>query len=464
MILLRLALSLALGPAHGAVLQLRLAPGAPIVAGPVLPHLTQALSAPLAPLGLTPALMAPSLALAPLPVSIVPAALSPVAAVAPAAAATPQGPFGALPSAEQAAGEGALYFDGAWSQGSFQSPVDEAILHFKRRASPSQEGRPPMVFVGGLGLSESFEGLFKAAPARSEQVFLWLRGNEPSLWASARHPLDADARDLARMIVTAARQAGAASVELALHSYASLVFQRMLQMGEHAEVQQALDLLRGSRVLLLNATTHFKGSESSAAPEYAQMVKMTALFVGWLDSMDAAARLWRQTPIWSPTYAFAQAWLASWSFQRAQALELAAKGSVAALRKDLKGPWAPQTEEVRRQAALRLERNAHDAGWQEALVRRFNDGALLQAKAADVKRLLALGIRAEVVVSHDDQIIPWSVSRMFLEFLGIKAPKTLPVPGTTLKDASGQVRVRIVAGDHYVPLKDPAAIDQLIGR
>ena len=61
-------------------------------------------------------------------------------------------------------------------------------------------------------------------------------------------------------------------------------------------------------------------------PEYAKMTQATKMFVGWLDMMDAAAAFWRQTPIWSPTYAAAQAWLMSYDLQRGQMLELAAKG------------------------------------------------------------------------------------------------------------------------------------------
>lgn len=367
------------------------------------------------------------------------------------------GPFGG-----PAGGDLAGTRSGGWSQGSFRSPVDGAELFFKRRASQGEPGRAPTVFVGGLGLSESFDALFAAAPARSDQIFLWLRGNAPSSWAPARHPLDADARDLALMITAAAREAGSAGVDLALHSYASLVFQRMLQLGEHAEVREALGLLRGARVFMINATTHFKGSESAAGPEYEKMTRATALFVGWLDMMDAAAELWRKTPVLSPLYPTSLAWLQAWSFQRAQALDLAAKDVVAQLREHLKGPWAPEVEAVRRQAVDRLERNAHDAGWQEALVRRVNDGALLEAKPADVARLAALGVQVEVVVSHDDQIIPWSVSKVFLEHLGVAAPESAPPAGSVLRSPNGSVRARIVAGDHYVPLKDPGAVDRII--
>ncbi|MEK7858516.1 MAG: hypothetical protein AAB320_05165 [Elusimicrobiota bacterium] len=483
--ILLLSCGLAASPALGAQLApvrsapvLRSAPalggvlgGSPLGGGISALSSSHALSAPA---GVLYPLAAPALDAAP-------AALTALGAFTPESALAPS--F----SAERASLDGALRFDGArlleggaeapsvyagpsgqdaggWSQGSFLSPVDEAVLHFKRRASDSQEKRPPMVFVGGLGLSESFDAMFAAQPARSDQVFLWLRGNAPSPWAAARHPMDVDARDLARMIVTAAEQAGSSRVELALHSYASLVFQRMLQMEEQPEVRQALGLLRGSRVFLLNATTHFKGSESAAGPEYEKMTQATKMLVGWLDMMESAAALWRQTPIWSPAFPAAQAWLMSWDFQRGQALELAAKGVVAQLRDHLKGPWAPEVEESRLQAVARLERNAHDAGWQEALVRRVNDGALLEAQAGDVARMAELGIRSEVVVSHDDQIIPWSVSKVFLAHLGVAAPDAVPPAGTVLRSRDGLVTVRIVAGDHYVPLKSPALIDGLIAR
>lgn len=369
------------------------------------------------------------------------------------AGATPPVPVGS-------AGEGS----GGWRESSFQSPVDEAVLYFKRRAFQGREGRPPMVFVGGLGLSESFDALFAAVGPRSEQVFLWLRGNAPSAWAPARHPMDADARDLARMIAIAAEEAGSAKVELTLHSYSSLVFQRMLQMDEYPEVGRALELLRGSRVFMLNGTTHFKGSESAAGPEYEKMTRATSLFVGWLDMMDSAAALWRKVTIFNPLYSTARAWLAAWDLNRKQALELAVKDVVAQLRDHLKGPWAPEAEETRQKAVLRLERNAHDAGWQEALVRRVNDGARLEAKPADAARLRELGIRVEVVVSHDDQIIPWSVSKVFLEHLGVAAPEAAPPAGAVLESRDGAVRAVIVKGDHYVPLKSPRVVDRILGQ
>ncbi len=352
---------------------------------------------------------------------------------------------------------------GGWSPGSFESPVDGALLHFRRRAAQTRKARPPMVFVGGLGLAESFDALFAAAPARSEQIFLWLRGHQPSAWAPARHPLDADARDLARMIVTAARDSGSSQVELSLHSYASLVLQRMVQLDE-PEVREALELLRGSRIFILNGTTHFKGSESAAGPEYEKMTRATALFVSWLDMMDETARLWRQIPVLNPYYGTARIWLAAWELNRRQALDAAAKPVVEQLREHLKGPWAPEVEETRRAAVRRLEANAHDDGWQEALVRRVNDGALLEAQPADISRLAALGVRISVVVSAEDQIIPWSVSKLFLEHLGVAAPETAPPAGTVLESRDGVVRAVVVAGDHYVPLKDPGAVDRLLSR
>lgn len=184
-----------------------------------------------------------------------------------------------------------------WTNGSFDSPVDGSAIRYKRLAAPAGSRGPSRIFVGGLALA-GFDSLFMTQrPPAADQYFMSLRGHPPSAWSRVQSPLDSDARELARMITVAARTAGNGRIELVLHSFGAMIVQRLAQMREDdafPETRDALRLLRGGRLVLLNATTHFEGSERMAGREFEQMGKATRAFVDWLDVMDASASMMRR--------------------------------------------------------------------------------------------------------------------------------------------------------------------------
>jgi hypothetical protein len=448
------------------------------------------LSAPA--LGL-PALAAPSLLSAPLAAPALtaapaPAALAPVAAAAPAApsarvaAALPAAPAAASGperrSGEQAAREASRMWDGfgapraaaaeapepavtglpaplseGWTRGSFESAAGGVAVAYKHRPGPA--GTVPRVYAGGLALNESFDPLFArdAAPARPE-YFVWMRGHPPTAWTPTASPIDADARDLARMIVRAARESGAPKVELALHSFGTLVFQRMVQLRAEPEVARALKLLSGSRVTMLNATTHYSGSEKRAGREFERMGTATKQFVGWLDSMDAAAAAWRGAADLNPFLApSVLAGLAAWQVQREQILAMASKGAADMMRADLQSPWAPEFDAVRIGFLAALARDRRDPGWQEALLRRSSDMFRLEFTKKDAALIRRLRISLDLVHAAGDQLLNWESARTLFERLGIEAPEKAPAAGAALSDKTGLFRASIVDGDHYWPLK-----------
>ena len=228
---------------------------------------------PVAPLGAIPTI--PSL---PAPLPGLPAAQA-FAAPAPSARAE-----SARPPAEAEAAAGMRRFDNAfargapgpidaapasgWTAGSFES-ADGLTISYKERAGGAGSAR---VYSGGLALNESFDPLF-ASPRvpTGPEFFLWTRAHQPSGWQPTKSVLDADARDLARMIVRAGKSSPTGKVELALHSFGTLAFQRLAQLREEPEAAEALALLAGSRVVMLNATTHYKGSERQAGPDFERM-------------------------------------------------------------------------------------------------------------------------------------------------------------------------------------------------
>lgn len=359
------------------------------------------------------------------------------------AALTPEPPVDGLPPA----------LSEGWDRGSFES-ADGLTVAYKRREGPA--GAAPRVYSGGLALNESFDPLFAkpGAPARSE-YFLWTRGHPPTGWTPTEAPIDGDARDLARMIVLAARESGAKKVELALHSFGTLVFQRLLQLREEPEVAAALNLLSGSRVFMLNATTHYEGSEKRAGRDFEAMGTATKQFVDWLNAMDSVAAAWKRAADFNPFFRdpFTQTMLYLWGHQREQVLGMASKGAADMMRADLKAPWAPEIDAIRRAFLAALARDSQDPGWQESLLRRSSDMFRLEASAADVKVLHEKDIRLELIHSAGDMLLNWASAQTLFELLGIRAPKKTPAPGTTLTDDTGRFRAHIVDGDHYWPLK-----------
>jgi hypothetical protein len=367
------------------------------------------------------------------------------------------------PSAETESASGAARFDGAgpkapgeddsqWTSGRFESAAGGQSVAYKRRENSAQA--PARVFAGGLALNESFEALLAGGRGPGHEYFVWTRGHPPTAWTPTAVVIDADARDLARMIVKAAAESKTGKAEVALHSFGTLVFQRLVQLRGEPEIDAALEALRGSRVFLLNATTHYSGSERRAGPELEQMGTATRQFVDWLDMMDATAAEWeaaaRLNPFLSPAI---QAWLSGWRAQRAQVLSLASAQAASMMKKDLETPWPPEIDAIRRRFLAALERDHRDGGWQEALLRRSADMFRLEFTKKDAAAIREAGIRLELVHAVDDQLLNWGSARALFEVLGIDAPEQAPAAGAVLTDRSGLFRARVVEGDHYFPLK-----------
>jgi hypothetical protein len=397
-----------------------------------------------------------------------------------------------------------------WGRGSFESVDGGLTVTYKHHAGPL--GAPPRVYAGGLALNESFDPLFarSAAPVRPE-YFVWMRGHAPTGWTATAAPIDADARDLARMIVVAARENGATKVELALHSFGTLIFQRMIQLRDEPEVAEALSLLSGSRVMMLNATTHYAGSEKRAGREFEQMGTATKQFVGWLDQMDSFAAAWgreadqqqfagetarRALSDWRATTSaalqtaaglnpyYAQAlglwldvWQAAassaekasdpsaasakvirlmlrqWKSQRDQLMQLASHGAATMMHADLQAPWAAEIDAIRLGFLAALAKDSKDPGWQESLLRRSSDMFRLEFSKADVAVIRKMRISLELIHATGDQLLNWVSAQILFEILGIETPAKAPAAGTVLSDKTGRFRASIVDGDHYYPLK-----------
>ena len=457
-------------------LTLGAAPSAPLPGAAALPSFATALPAmPALPV----AAALPQAAQAAPRVSAVQAAQA--APSAHAAAPLAHAQFGAGPAAQGSAqplsleasgAEGARRFDHAGSRdgapdaggfvpGRFESATGGGLVAYKRReGSPDA---PARVYSGGLALNESFDPLFATQRAEGHEVFLWTRGHPPTAWTPTQSVIDADARDLARAIVLAAKDTRGGQVELALHSFGTLVFQRLVQLRGEPEVDAALAALRGSRVFLLNATTHYEGSEHKAGPEFAQMGAATKAFVGWLDMMDGVAQEWeaaaRLNPFLSPSIGM---WLAQWRSQRAQLMGAASQQAAAMMKKDLEQPWPAELDGIRRRFVAALEHDSRDAGWQESLLRRSSDMFRLEMTKKDVAAIRAAGIKLELVHAVSDQLLNWTSAKILFDLLGIKSPDAAPPAGTVLHDRSGQFTARLVEGDHYFPLKRSDELSRLM--
>jgi hypothetical protein len=343
-----------------------------------------------------------------------------------------------------------------WNRGTFRS-ADGLDLVYKRRAGPA--GAIPRVYSGGLALNESFDPLFARAtpPARSE-YFLWTRGHPPTGWTPTSSVLDADARDLAKMIVVAAQETGSPKVELALHSFGTVVFQRMSQLRAEPEVRKALKLLSGSRVVMLNGMTHYDDVEKLGGPSVVQMAQATGMLVKWLNYWDElAAKI--NAFLNNPFFAMqAQAWLSTYRYERNQLLELAAKGAIDAMRADLKAPWSAESDPIRLRLQKQLDQDSKDPGWQEALLKRSHGSFALDFKTADARFLRRYGVKLELVHALGDQLLNWQAAQLLFERLGIKTPAAPPAAGTVLTDPSGTFSATVVDADHYYPMKQPGAL------
>ena len=348
-----------------------------------------------------------------------------------------------------------------WTMSGFKSALGGINIAYKSRMAPG--ARTTTVFAGGLALAESFESLFYALPPDSNQFFMWYRGLPPSSWVYGRNYFEADARDLARFINISAERSGAARVTLVLHSYATLVVQKLVQLRGDAEVDRALGYLRGSRVLMLNPTTHYKGSEAAAGPEYAQTAQIMSNFTKWLDTMDDIGLAWQGATGLNPFLQVpVDANMAVWKVQRENALRLTSEQARRMMADHLSQPWDAALEGVRKALLATVRKNMDSPQWQEALLRRTNDTANIDVSPGDIEAIRASGIKLEFVHANADQLIPWKAERLTAAYFGIKAPEQLPRPGAMFYDMSGLFSLRVVAGDHYFPLKIPAELNALI--
>ncbi len=321
------------------------------------------------------------------------------------------------------------------------------------RRGPVAAKTPPRVFVGGLALAQSFDVHFEKGPAPERLEYrLNLRGLAPSGWSSTKSVIDEDARDLAKMILKAASDSGSSTVELALHSYAAMVLQRMVQLDHEVEIADALALLKGARVTLFGPTTHVPGSESLMGNSMEVLAWGLRRFVDSIDQGDRIVEYWNDIAKVNPFFIFSAAMLeAGWAIQRRTALALAVRDIERMLKQDLSEPWPEDIEPLRQRFLAEVDAAAREPEWQEAALRRVRDGFALDFDDASAERLQSLGARIRVVYSHDDALLPWEVERLMLSKLGIKAPKKLPPVGTLLKGPQG-IEAVIADGDHYLPL------------
>jgi hypothetical protein len=475
-ILLTLAMAFVPPSFAGVVAAPRLTPALGSIAGiPTLGGSAPALAAPALspPLSLSAtSLSAPAKAEAPrlmLPTAV--PALPAIPALPALANLPAQTPKAGEPSKSisESASDARALFDGGraaapgegWTLGAFEGDGG-APIHYKSREGTG--GARARVYAGGLALTESFEPLFARAekPAGNE-LFLWTRGHVPSAWRETKSPIDADARDLARAVVIAAKASPGGKVELALHSFGTLVFQRMVQLHAEPAVAAALKALSGSRVFLLHATTHFEGSEKKAGPDFERMGQATRAVVDWLNAGDATAELWEATGRMNPFLAPAiSAWLETWRFQRGQVIALASKDAAAMMLADLKEPWDKAVDHLRKAFIKDIQRDAKDPGWQEAMLRRSSDMFRLEFSLEDAARIRRLGIGLELVHADADKLLNWESAKVLFERLGIEAPEKAPPSGTVLTDKTGRFRARIVTGDHYFPLKKRDELAKLL--
>lgn len=349
-----------------------------------------------------------------------------------------------------------------WEANTFTSAYHEAPIHYQTQKG-AHKG-PATVFVGGVGLAESFDSLFATDSApRHDRLFLVLRGNHPSPWVRTPDIFDADAQDLAHAISLAKSQSGHDAIHLAAHSYSTLAFQRLIQRRDDPEVKEALEALRGGEVTLVTGATLYDGHHVVAGDQYEGLMAMMQNAVAELDAVEtaeASTKLFGGLfPFWNPM----NMGLNVWSMTRDVLLSESTMG-VSKDAEEFSRPWAPEIDHIRRYLKERRIENARQPDWQEALVRRTVATSTMNFTKEDVAAIKALGLRVNVVYAHDDQLIPWTIGQLLPQRLGIEAPKgDVPPPaGSVLKDDTGLFTLHVVAGDHYFPLKHPAELKKIL--
>ncbi|MFA5160940.1 MAG: hypothetical protein WC421_01730 [Elusimicrobiales bacterium] len=346
------------------------------------------------------------------------------------------------------------YFEGdGWSMGKFSSPADGLEICYKRRQG-GHMGSIPLVCAGGLAVQETAESIFfvETRPERDE-YFYWMRGHRPTGWKPALSVGDCDALDLAHMINLAAQTSYAPRVDVLLHSYATVVFQRMIQLHSNGEAAAALQRLRGAKVVLCNGLT----GDASRDPELEDFYKSAAQleqFLSWLNWQDGYAAASPPPPDFD-----ARAWPA----RRAQALASASKYAVDMTAEHLSAHWPEKIDHIRLRLARRLREDCALPGWQEGIVRRSHAVSKLCFGDADVKRVKDNGVKLTWVASANDQLLKWAFARTVMARFDMTPPPA-PQPGAVFRDATGSFEMRIVSGDHYFPLKRPAEALRIIAE
>jgi pimeloyl-ACP methyl ester carboxylesterase len=265
------------------------------------------------------------------------------------------------------------------------------------------------------------------------------------------------------MIVLSGRQSGSSRANLVLHSYGGMLFQRMVQLRQEPEVRQALEMLKGGRVTMLNTTTHYGHSEAVLGKEYVLVAQGMHNLISWLNEMDSTADLMRQTARANPFLAPAiNAQLMAWQIQRDQLMTASTKVWVDSLIKKLSIPYAPEVDQFRLRLLQSVEDGASKPGWREAILRRSDDTLQLEFTKKDVEYLRRLKIPISLVHGRQDDRIPWVNARLLFTLLGIPAPEEMPPSGTVLTDPSGLFRLTIVESDHMFPVRQPDALAELL--
>ena len=351
----------------------------------------------------------------------------------------------------------------SWRDGRFSSPADGAELHYRYRPAGGKAAGVPTVFIGGIAPDLSYESYFETQKPTGDQYFLHLRAHPTSPWTYTQKVLDYDARDLAHMIVLSGRRSGSSRVSLVLHSYGGILFERLLQLRQEPEVRKALGMLAGGRATILDSTTHYGHSEAVMGEQYARLAQVLHNFMSWIDLMDDAADLMRQTARINPLLApIIQTQLLAWQIQRDRLLAFSTEGGVLPLLNYLKTPWEPAVDHIRLRILHEVEAAASQPGWQEAFLRRSNDVLGLEFTKKDVELLRRLKIHLNLVHARQDHVIPWVSAKVLFDLLGIPVTKDLPPAGSVFTDPSGLFRLTIVESDHMFPLRQPGALASLL--
>jgi hypothetical protein len=312
---------------------------------------------------------------------------------------------------------------------------------------------PARILVGGLLHQESYSAYYLVPQRHGPEYSPFLRGHAPTGWAPTPNILDADARDLASTISLAAHENRRRKVELVLHSYAGMVFQRMLQMENDPTISEALGWLEGSNVFAFNTATHYVGSESHFGLIGSQLAAGIRHLIATIDNMDAWAHTSELLASRIPMISSAlQASHSAWSFQRQQLIGVVASQAAECLRQDLSQPWKGPHDHIRRKQLSRLTTRLENPGWQESALRRMDATMRLDVSQEDFSRIRSHNIRLKLFHGTEDRQLPWAAARMLIDLLGFDAPELPASPGTVFTDPTGLIAFNVIKGNHYFPL------------